>query len=392
MSLPLTGVKILDLTRLLPGPFATLILADLGADVLKVEDPKLGDYIRMYAPFINKQSAYFLSINRNKKSMHCNLKAPEGKEVFIELVKKSDVLIESFRPGVMARLGLGFDELLAHNPSLVYCAITGYGQDGPYRDRAGHDLNYISIAGISHITGYKSERPAIPGTQIADIGGGALYSVVSVLAALQMRNRDGKGRFLDVSMTDGALSFLIGQMIPAFVSGVIPQREEARLTGMYPCYQIYETKDGKFMSLGALEDKFWAEFCHAVGREDLVEHAFPKGEKRDEVIGEVKGIFRQRTQEEWIGFFREHDCCCEPVLDFRQVREHPQIAHRDLFFVLEHPEAGSIDQVRTPVRISGCDRKEHSPPPGFGQHTEEILRELGYDEAGIARLREKGAI
>ena len=392
MNLPLEGIRILDLTRLLPGPFATLILADLGADVLKIEDPKLGDYIRMYAPFINKQSAYFLSINRNKKSMHCNLKSPEGKEIFIELAKKSDIVVESFRPGVMKRLGLGFDELLPYNPSLIYCAVTGYGQDGPYRDRAGHDLNYISIAGISNITGYKSGRPAIPGTQIADIGGGSLYTVVSILAALQMRNRDRQGRFLDVAMTDGAMSFLISQMIPAFVSGVIPQREEARLTGMYPCYQIYETKDGKFMSLGALEDKFWAEFCSAVGRDDLVPHAFPKGEKRDEVIEDVKQIFRSRTQEEWIVFFQEHDCCCEPVLDFQQAKEHPQIAHRGLVFTLEHPKAGTVEQVRTPIRISGCERKEHTPPPGFGQHTEEILGELGYNDAEIAQLREKGAI
>ena len=392
MGLPLEGIKILDLTRLLPGPFATLILGDLGAEIIKIEEPGAGDYVRNYAPFVKKESTYFVSLNRNKKSVKLNLKALEGKEIFRRLAETADMVIESFRPGVMAKLGLGFDDLKKLNPRLIFCAISGYGQEGPYRDRAGHDLNYISLAGITSLTGWKGERPAIPGAQIADIGGGSLYAVISILAALQLRHRDGQGRFIDVSMMDGALSFLTSHFITALTAGSNPGLESIRLNGLYPCYQVFETRDGKAMSLGALEPKFWEDFCEAIDRKDLVPDQFAAGPRREEVVAELKKIFRGKTRDEWTEIFASRDACCEPVLSLPEVRNHPQTEKRGLFFKMDHPTEGPVDQIRIPIRISGCPERKHTPSPTFGQHTEEVLKGLGFDDRQIQDLREKKVI
>ncbi len=389
MPYPLEGVKILDLSRLLPGPYCSLILADLGAEVLKVEDPQGGDYLRWSPPFLNEYSAEFHSINRNKKSIKLQLKADEGRQIFLELVKSHDVVLESFRPGAMERLGLSYDELKRVNPRLVMCSISGYGQHGPYSQRAGHDLNYLAVAGACEMTGIKKGSPVIPGFQLGDVAGGSLFAAIAILAALISRHRTGEGRYIDTSMTDGIMAFLTMHFARYFQEPQLPKRSEELLNGGYPCYQVYETKDNKWMSLGALEPKFWGNFCAAVGREDLTYSQF---DKEDSAREEVQAIFRQKTQEEWVDFFRHHDACCEPVNTMEQVLEHPQLVERQLFFELAHPTEGKSRYVKSPFKMSGMEGVPGNPAPCHGEHTVEVLQSLGCSEERIRELEEKGVI
>lgn len=270
------GLRLLDLSRLLPGPYCSLLFADLGAEVIKVEEPGLGDYARSNLPHYGKTGvgAAYLMLNRNKKSLALNLKADAGKAIFRRLIRTADVLLESFRPGVMDRLGLGWEALRGENPGLVYCALSGYGQDGPYRNLVGHDINYMGYAGALAITGPRGGPPLMPGVQVADIGGGALMAAFAIAAALHHRARAGQGQFLDVSMTDGVVSWLANHYGPFFATGQLPVRGEERLNGGWVCYQIYETADGKHLTLGALEPKFWANLCALLRREDLIPHQY----------------------------------------------------------------------------------------------------------------------
>lgn len=270
--LPLEGIRVLDLTRLLPGPYCSLLLADYGADVIKIEDPKVGDYARWYEPRVNDdQSAMFISLNRNKRSITLDLKAEKDKDVFISLVKTADVLIESFRPGVMERLGLGYEQLKVHNPKLIYCAITGYGQTGPYSNEAGHDLNFLSYSGLLHLQGAPNEKPLIPSVQIGDIGGGALMAAVGILLAIINAKNTNTGQFVDISMLDGALSWMHTILPNYWTSDEMPNRGELTLNGGKACYEIYRTKDDRFISVGALENKFWENFCEIIGKEELID-------------------------------------------------------------------------------------------------------------------------
>lgn len=270
---PIKGLKMLDLSRLLPGPYCSLLLADLGMEVLKVEEPGQGDYIRKIGPIRRKESAYFLAVNRNKKSMTLDLKMEESKEIFYRLTQSYDIVLESFRPGVMDRLGIGYEELKKRNPHVILCSLSGYGQSGPYRERSGHDINYIGLGGILEITGQRNGPPIIPGVQIADIGGG-MMAAIAILAAVIHREKTGEGQFLDISMLDGIISWLSVLAGKYFVDENLPQRGNMRITGRYACYQVYQTKDGRYMSLGALEEKFWKNFCEALGREDLIPKQF----------------------------------------------------------------------------------------------------------------------
>ncbi|HEV7460252.1 MAG TPA: CoA transferase, partial [Solirubrobacteraceae bacterium] len=269
MSPPLEGVRILDLSRLLPGGFCSLLLADLGADVLKVEDTGMGDYVRWAPPYYegaedSAKSAMFLALNRNKRSIRINLKEEGGRHVLLRLVREYDVLLESFRPGVLDRLGVGYDRLREENPALVYCAITGYGQDGPYRDRSGHDMNYLGLIGLLGLTGDRDGPPVQAAGQVADLGGGALMAAVGILAALRERERSGQGQLVDVSMADGSLAWLAMVAGRYFADGVTPQRGDAELAGALVCYRPYACADG-WVTLGALEPKFWAAWCRGVG-------------------------------------------------------------------------------------------------------------------------------
>jgi len=396
MALPLEGIRVLDLSRLLPGPFCSLLLADFGADVVKVEDTGMGDYVRWATPKFDgvedsAASAFFLALNRNKRSIRVDLKSDGGRDVLLRLVRDADVLLESFRPGVLDRLGVGYERLRAENPGLVYCAITGYGQDGPYRDRAGHDMNYLGLAGVLGLTGERDGPPVQAAGQIADIGGGAQMAAFAILAALRERDRSGEGQLVDVSMTDGALSWMAMMAARVFAGDAVPRRGDLELGGRIICYRPYAASDG-WVTLGALEPKFWQAWCRGVGREDLIAHQFePPG---SDAHREVQAIFAARTRAEWQAFAAEHDCCLEPVLELDEVLGSELAAAREMVVELRQP--GATQPVRAlgaPVKLSRTPADVHRRPgPSLGEHTEALLAEAGFGPDEIAALVEAGAV
>lgn len=383
----LTGFKMLDLSRLLPGPYCTLLLADLGMEVLKIEDRGQGDYFRKMGPMGKEDSAYFLAVNRNKKSMVLNLKCKEGRDVFFKLIQTYDIVLEGFRPGAIYRLGIGYEELKKRNPRVILCSLSGYGQDGPYREKAGHDINYISLGGILELSGLKSHPPTIPPVTIADLGAGGMMAAIAILAAIAHREKTGEGQYLDVSMLDGIISWLCMLGGRYFMERELPNRGEMLLTGRYACYNVYPTKDGRYMSLGALEEKFWRNFCQAIGQEDLVEKQFVEGEEQLRVIELIKEKFQNKTQKEWVDFFTKVDTCCEPLLTLEEAFHHPQVLHRKMVLEVEHPVEGKIRQIGNPIKSSSFPFEIHMPPPSLGEHTVEILKTIRYTEKDIQHLR-----
>lgn len=370
MTSPLQSIKVLDLTRLLPGPYCTMFLADFGAEIIKVEEPTLGDYARDEEPKIGSDSAIFTSLNRNKKSVTLDLKSEEGKEFFLELVKDADILVESFRPKVMDRLGLGYETLKNINPKLIYCAITGYGQTGPYANKPGHDLNYISYAGLLDLVGERKEKPIAPPVQIADIGGGSLMAVIGILMALQARNHTGKGQFVDISMLDGAVSWL-QTLLPNYLADQqLPNRGELPLSGEKACYGVYETNDGRFIAVGALELKFWTEFCKAIEREDLIQSLNVPIEHQQEMKKEIAEVIKTKTLAEWTEVFERYDACVSPVLNFDEMTEHPQIKNRQM--IQDIPGIAG-KQINNPIKLSDTPSKIYANAPKLGEHNEEIL-------------------
>lgn len=382
---PLAGIKVLDLSRLLPGPLASLVLADLGAQVDKIEDSAGGDYLRVMPPHIGDTSSAFLALNRNKRSAVLDLKKPKAKEALLLLVRSYDVVLEQFRPGVLDRLGLSHATLLAENPKLVVCALTGYGQDGPLKDRAGHDLNYLARAGVLGQQGPEGAPPTVPGFQLADVSGG-LYAVIGIMGALMERARSGKGQVVDVAMIETAMPFAIAGFGLTFGGQTLARGAEALTGGIAP-YQTYATKDGKAMSLAALEPKFWMQFSAGVGHQVDMSDLVP-GPHQAELKAKLRAIFAEKTQAEWVQFASERDCCLEPVLTPDEARKDPHLAARGMFFELAS-SWGTIPQMRTP--LTPKDRV-HTSPPRQGEHTDAVLREAGLSDADIAALRADGAI
>jgi crotonobetainyl-CoA:carnitine CoA-transferase CaiB-like acyl-CoA transferase len=391
----LDGVRVLDLTRLLPGGFCTLLLADLGADVLKVEDPAGGDYIRWMPPYYGGEqqqregtaSAYFLALNRNKRSLRLNLKDPRGRDVLLRLVEDYDVVVESFRPGVMDRLGVGYAALRERNPRVVYCPISGYGQDGPLTARSGHDTNYLALNGLLGLTGRRGGPPIQSAGQIADLGGGGLMAAVGILAALMERERSGEGQMVDISMTDGALSWLAMVAARYFAEQRVPHRGEPELTGGIACYFPYETKDGRWVALGALEPKFWQNWCNGAGRPDLIEKQFEHPDS--EAGAEVAAVFRERTRDEWAAFAGEHDCCLEPILDLDEALASELVRARGMVVELEQPGIGAVKQVGAPIKLSRTPPDTTGAAPALGADTDDVLRAIGVDPGP---LREAGVV
>jgi alpha-methylacyl-CoA racemase len=382
---PLAGIKVLDLSRLLPGPLASLVLADLGAQVDKIEDSGAGDYLRVMPPQMKgpePTSSVFLALNRNKRSAVLDLKKNEAKAAFLRLVRTYDVLLEQFRPGVLERLGLGHQTLLAANPKLVICALTGYGQTGPLAQRAGHDLNYLARAGVLGQQG-PAERPQVPGFQLADVSGG-LYAVLGIMGALMERERTGKGQVVDVAMVETAMPFAIAGFGLAFGGQALRRGEEALSGGIAP-YQTYRTKDGGAMTLASLEPKFWMQFCAGIGRSAEMSDLVP-GPHQDALRADLAKVFADRTREEWVRFASERDCCLEPVLTPEEAQKDPHLTARGMFFDLPSPW-GPIKQMRTP--LTSRDRA-HTPPPQRGEHTDRILSEAGLSADEIAALRAAG--
>jgi len=382
MTLALEGIKVLDLSRTVPGPFCTMVLADMGADVIKIDAP---GYQMGMLPDQEKQAAYdFLS--RNKKSIVLNLKTEEARGVFRKLATEADVVMEAFRPGVTKKLGVDYDTISELNPRIVYCSLTGFGQDGPYRDLPGHDPNYTSIGGAVGLTGDREGDPVIIRAALGDIGS-ALHAVIGILCALMARDKTGRGQYVDISMTDSVLSFLTVSLLRYFRDGFIPKRGWPS-----PTINVWRTKDGKFVSTGLIEPYFWERFCHALGREDLIPHQRAKGEKLQEVHSAIKETFLTKTRDEWFQIMKDADTCVSPVLELDEVVNDPQLLSRDMFPEFEHPTEGKVRQLGMPIKLSETPAKFRSFAPFIGQHTEEILQGLGYSEQQIEELRKSGAI
>lgn len=376
----LSGVRVLDLTRLYPGPFCTMLLGDMGAEIIKIESPGEGDYIRRMGPMYDQDSYYFHLLNRNKKSVTLNLKSPEGLEIFNRLAMKADVIVEGFRPGVVDSLKIGYTDIKNLNQDIIYCSISGYGQDGPYRNRAGHDINYIGLAGILGLTGLNDGQPIIPSVQIGDVGGGSLMALSAILASLYARSQGRSGQYLDVAMLDGLVSWMPFAAAEYFAGNTI-ERGSSILNGGYAFYNVYQAKDGGYMSLGALETKFWQEFCEAIDRDDLRARQYEANQESLKI--EIQNIFLQRTRKEWEDIFINYDCCCEPVLALKEAFTHPQVQAR---------KAVDDNTLSFPIKTKGSGSSPSLPAPRLGEHTSDVLADAGYSSDDVLRFKAKGIV
>ncbi|MBL7062129.1 MAG: CoA transferase [Dehalococcoidia bacterium] len=398
MSMALEGISIIDLTRLAPGPYCTMILADLGADVIKVEEPgpptgrraeQAGQASEV--PRTLKQDSPYNALNRNKRSIGLNLKYQDAREIFYKLAETADVVVEEFRPGVTKRLGIDYDTLSKINPRIIYCAITGYGQDGPYQNLVGHDINYISTAGALGAIGEKGRKPAIPLNLLADFAGGGMHGAIGVLAALMARERTGKGQFVDIAMTDGVVSLLSRALSEYFLTGEVVKRGTSYLGGRTPVYNTYQCRDGKYLSLGSLEPWFFANLCRAAGCEDLVPHAWDES-KHQKIFDHLTKVFKAKPRDEWVEILRQTDTCVAPVYLLDEVETDPHLIHRKMIVEVEHPDGGKIKQTGISVKLSDTPGQIRRLAPRACQHTDEVLKELGYPTEEVERLKEEGAI
>lgn len=389
-DLLLKGLRVLDLTRLLPGPLCTMYMGDYGAEVVKIEDTAAGDPTRAVGDMIDGSGSFFWHLNRNKKSLSLNLKTGEGQEILRRLALRSDILVEGFRPGVMERLGLDYGSLSSLNPGLIYVSITGYGQEGSYRERAGHDLNYTALTGLLDLSAAAGGAPVMPAVQIADIAAGSMTALAGLFMALYARGQGGKGRHVDVSMTRGLLPWLVYAAAAPAVEGNLPRRGGGHITGALACYNLYQTADGKYMSLGALEPSFWQNFCLAVERPDWMEQQYDFS-AQEQLWEKLQELFLEKPQEEWVKLFARHDACCEPVLGLEEAAAHPLAREQNFWIEVARQGGGSQKQPGFPLLFSGCPGRVRLPPPRLGEHTREILESLDYSAAEIAELLNKGA-
>lgn len=376
----LTGITVLDLSRLLPGPYGSMILADHGARVISIEDKRfLADGL------------FVTTVNRNKEHLSLDLKTAEGKEIFFRLVKNADVVMEGFRPGVVKRLGVDYDSACKANPGIIYCSITGYGQTGPYVNRVGHDVNYLSAAGILDLIGEPDSPPAIPGVQLADIAGGGMNAVIGILLALVARNQTGKGQYIDISMTDGVLGFL---SIPLFfhqLTRQVPTRSDAVLSHRYACYNTYETADGRFLSIGAVEHRFWKKLCDHLGFPEYGNLQYDDS-RRLEIIDTLRAVFRKKTLCQWESDLGELDICWGKVQNLEEVLKDPLFREREMVVDLEGKNRETAPVIGVSVKLSRTPGKVRTPAVGFGESTIPILREIGYAEDDIAAFKKNGII
>jgi crotonobetainyl-CoA:carnitine CoA-transferase CaiB-like acyl-CoA transferase len=390
-SLPLKGLRVIDLTRLLPGPHCTMLMGDYGADVIKIEDTDVGDPTRFVGRSINGSGSFFRQINRNKRSMAINLKCKEGQEVICRLAAKADVLVEGFRPGVMKRLDLHYDRLSRINSRLIYASISGYGQEGRYRERAGHDLNYTALTGLLDLSADDSRQPVMPAVQIADIAAGSLMALNGILMALYKKEKYGKGNLIDISMTRGLLPWMVYAVSAPAEGDDIPRRNSGHITGAYACYNLYSTADEKYMSLGALEPVFWQRFCQTVNHLDWIKRQFER-KGRLELIEEVRKLFRTKTRLQWEAIFAEIDACCEPVLTLKESVDHP-LSVENNYWIKNRLSDETVELMPGfPLIFSGCSGKIHLQPPKHGEHTKQILEEHDYKKTEIKWLQENGVI
>jgi len=388
----LEGLVVLDFTRLLPGPFCTQLLANLGADVIKIEDPALGDYMRSVPPLVDGTSYPFLMVNRGKRSLAVDLKTSEGQDILRQLSRRADVVVEQFRPGVMARLGASYDDLAMMNPRIVYCSFSGYGQTGPYKDLPGHDLNFEALAGILAVTRSGSDpRPAIPGVPIADLAGG-FNAALAILAALRTRDRTGRGEFIDLSIYDTTIALMVLGLARYFATGEEPIAGETLLTGTFPFYALYETRDGRWLSVSAVEPKFWVRMCELVGAPELSERQFAEEPDRAAVAETLAARFREKTLAEWERLFEPERLPIAPVKRLPEVVEDPHVAARNLLPAVDIPGLGKRRVIAHPAKHAVTTTANPVRVPKKGEHTEEILRSLGFSARQITGLSKKGIV
>lgn len=388
---PLTGVKVLDLSLLLPGPLCSQHLADMGAEVIKVENPRLGDLTRYMGAKVEKdghsETGFFLQLNRNKKSITANIKRDGGRDVILRLLADCDILLEGFRPDTLNELGIGYEQLKEKFPRLIYCAISGYGATGEYKSQAGHDANYIARAGLLGLNGVKGGPPVVPGFQVADIGGGTLTALAAILAALYAREKTGRGQFLDISMQDGAVPFLSLYMGEFVAGNKEPERGNEALSGMLPNYEVYETKDGKYVMLAALEEKFFQTFLRQIDREDLLKNMTKDQAGFDKVKVELRAIFKTKTYIEWTPLFENEDSCFTGLSSMAEVVEDKHLRSRGLIREIDHPHLGKITVIGSPFHFSETPVTYRSAPPAQGAHTDEVLTAAGFSKEEIEELK-----
>ena len=391
MSGPLSSLKVLDFTTLLPGPFGAMILADWGAEVVRVESPTRPDMVRMLPPMDDGISACHGFLNRSKKSLALDLKKPDAVAAVKRLVKEFDIVIEQFRPGVMDRLGVGYEALKAENPGLIFCSITGYGQTGPYKQRAGHDLNYLSIAGVTAYNGRQDSGPAPINVQVADVAGGSYHSVMSILAAVIHRQQTGEGQHIDISMTDAAFSMHALTAPPALVGGVEPGLENTQLNGG-SFYDCYETADGRWLSVAGIEPQFFAQFCQAIGHPEWSAKGLALNpDIQIPLKQDIAEVMKTRTFAEWNEVFSQLDACVEPVLSFSEACQHPQIVERELLVDVPTASGGKQRQLASPVKFSVTPPRYDFTGAPLGAHTDDVLAAAGFSEEEISSMKKSGA-
>ncbi len=401
--LALEGVKILDLSRLVPGAFCTMLLGDLGAEVLKIEAPGVNEFrdsSRALAGEENRKAAAYYALDRNKESIVVNLKSEAGREIFYRLSRRADVIVEGFRPGVAKRLRIDYETISKLNPKIIYCSLSGYGQDGPYHAFPGHDINYIAMAGVLGLIGFNERPPVIPLNLVADFAGAALYGALGISVALVARNKTGKGQYVDMAYMDGAISLMTWFNCGYFFDGSMLKRGESWLHGAYPYYGVYETKDGKHITIGCLEPHFWENLCRFLGKEEYIpycfalEHTFhkPEDEKWDEIRSFLKQIFLTKTRDEWFELLTHNDVPVGKVYTADEVFSDPQVLHRQMVIEVEHPTLGKIKQVGIAPKLSSTPGKVRSLSPLPGEHTDGVLQELGYKREEIENLRQEGVV
>jgi len=376
----LKGITVLDLSRLLPGPYCSMILADHGARVIAVESRRF-----------MSDGLFLKPVNRNKEHLSLDLKTDEGKEIFNQLAAKADVLIEGFRPGVVERLGIDYKTVSRLNPGIVYCAITGYGQTGPYRDRAGHDVNYLGIAGVLDLIGEKDRPPAIPGVQIADIAGGGMNAAIGILLALVARQRTGKGQYIDISMTDGMVGLLPAVLFFKELTGRAPERSDFMLSHRYACYNTYETEDGRFIAIGAVEHRFWQVLCEALEIPEYASLQYDE-ERREEIVDAVRAIFKGASLENWEKRLGELDACWAPVNRLSDLFENPHLKEREMILEMAEKNGRTSQTLGVSVKLSDTPGAVRTPPVEFGESSAAILKELGYSDEAIRNLVEKNVV
>jgi len=392
MPAALDGITVLDFTRLLPGPFCTQLLCNLGADIIKIEDPQLGDYMRSVPPIVHDVSYPFAMVNRGKRSLAVDLKTAEGQEILRKLVGRADVVIEQFRPGVMARLGADYDGLAMWNPKLIYCSFSGYGQNGPYKDLPGHDINFEALAGILSVTRNRDERrPTVPGVPIGDLAGG-FNAALAILASLRTRDRTGRGEFIDVSIYDTAVTLLVLGLARYLATGEEPVPGETLLTGSFPFYSLYETKDGGWLSVATVEPKFWQRMCELIAAPELSDKQFAEVAERPAIAETLAARFRERTLAEWEGIFFAEKLPIAGVKRVPEVVRDPQVKARGLLPTVDVPGVGKLQVISHPAKHTATETRNPARVPKKGQDTEAILKSLGYTSRQIVALAKKNVV